>query len=185
MEEMDLKALVAKFKDTGYSLLERMLLSNDGTNVTMLSVIFQTPVQVRVVDQIEHPDRIVRVVDLETETNVVGRARSIIPTAKNSPEVLRLVEGKSLGLGHIATRLGIRTERILVSFGADELSFWRTYQMVGEGLWYEIQEYFHRGLYNSVLATWKWPRETGPTDYQAAKERYERRTGKSDSPGGA
>ncbi|MDP3063845.1 MAG: hypothetical protein Q8O40_11650, partial [Chloroflexota bacterium] len=107
MEEMDLKALVAKFKDKQLSLVERVILSNDGTNVTLLSVIFQTPIQVRVVDQIEHPDRIVRVVDLETETLVVGRARSTIPTAKNEPEVLRLVEEKSLGLGHIATRLCI------------------------------------------------------------------------------
>ncbi|MDP3063944.1 MAG: hypothetical protein Q8O40_12150, partial [Chloroflexota bacterium] len=67
----------------------------------------------------------------------------------------------SLGLGHIATRLCIRTERTLVSFGADELSFWRTYQMVGEGLWYEIQEWFPRGIYNGILAAWKWPREIG------------------------
>ncbi|MDP2954506.1 MAG: hypothetical protein Q8O76_14480 [Chloroflexota bacterium] len=169
MEEMDLKALVAKFKDKQLSLVERVILSNDGTNVTLLSVIFQTPVQVRVVDQIEHSDRIVRVVDLETENQVVGRARSTIPKGSvtggdapaNSPEVLGLVREKALGLGHIATRLGIRTERTLVSFGADELLFWRIYRMVGEGLWYEIQEYYSRGIYNGLLASWKWPREAG------------------------
>ena len=163
MEEMDLKALVEKFKDRQFSLVERVILSNDGTNVTLLSVIFQTPIQVRVVDQIEHPDRIVRVVDLETENLVVGRARSTIPKGTegriNTPKVLDLVREKALGLGHIATRLGIRTERTIVSFGADDLSFWRRYQMVGEGLAYEIQEWFPRGLYNGVLAAWKWPRE--------------------------
>ncbi|MDP3063784.1 MAG: hypothetical protein Q8O40_11345 [Chloroflexota bacterium] len=169
MEEMDLKALVEKFKDKQFSLMERLILSNDGTNVTLLSVIFQTPIQVRVVDQIEHPDRIVRLVYLETENLVVGKARSTIlvgsvpggNTPANSPEVLGLVREKALGLGHIATRLGIRTERTLVSFGADELSFWRTYQMVGEGLWYQIQEWFPRAIYNGVMAAWKWPRETG------------------------
>lgn len=169
MEDLDLKALVGKFMDKQFSLVERVLLSNDGTNVTLLSVIFETPIQVRVVDQIEHPDRIVRLVDLETETLVVGRARSHIPKGLvtggdkpfNSPEVLELVREKSLGLGHIATRLGIRTERTLVNFGADELSFWRTYCMKGEGLWFDIQEWFPRGLYNSVLAMWKWPRQAG------------------------
>lgn len=156
-EEVNLKDLVAKVAD-GYSLVERILLTTDGTVVSLLSVIFGEPVTVRVVDQARMKDHITRLVDLETRNLVVARARSTIPLEKNSAQVLEMVEARDIGLGHIAQALGIKTARTLDAVGRDgNECCWRTYRMEGEGLFYAITEWFPRGIYNGLAAAWKVP----------------------------
>jgi chorismate-pyruvate lyase len=162
-DELNLDDLVKAFEGKGYSLLERIILSTDGTVQTLLSVIWGDPVRVRVLDQLEREGVIIRLVDLEARDLVVARARSRVPADRNSAQVLDRVRGRSLGLGQIAAALGQNPRRTGRDHGADDGTFWRKYEMelagpVGPELYFEIQEMFPRALYRGLVEAWRGPR---------------------------
>ena len=166
-DALNLTELVQAFEGHHYSLLERIILSHDGTVQALLSIIWDRPVQVRVVDQVERRlDEVgvtVRLVDLEAGDLVVARARSHIPAARNSSEVMDRVRGRSLGLGQIAAALKVNPRRTVLDHGANDETFWRRYEMSvphhsGSELYFEIQEMFPRALYHGLVEAWRWPR---------------------------
>jgi hypothetical protein len=157
-EALNLEGLVQGFEGQGYSPLERIILSHDGTVQALLSIIWQRPVQVRVLDQLDQGESLERLVDLEAGDLVVARARSIIPLAKNSLEVVDRIRSKALGLGQIAAALGQNPQRVVLGHWADGDTFWRLYRMEGAELYWEIREYFPRPLYQGLVEAWRWPR---------------------------
>ena len=48
MEELDFQGLLDKFNTDGFQKGEQIILANFGTNQTLLSLIFQTPANVRI-----------------------------------------------------------------------------------------------------------------------------------------
>ena len=157
------------------SPIERVLAGHTGTVVLLLSLYFNKLVEVVVVEQEETPALqdelgprsigpdasaysegvIHRRVELVAGRQVVARASTVIPSSilpgqrigSNSVRVLKEVRRREMGIGHIAVKLGIPTQRtiICVEATAEELS--RTYVMQGRGLYYTITETFPRKLY--------------------------------------
>lgn len=158
MEELDVAALLKLFEDGQYSILERVLLSHHGPVQTVLSVIWGEPLQVHVVSQEDSQDKdrpaIIRLIDMCTDHLVVMRARSRIFTRECSPQVVEFVRQKQLGLGQIATRLGIPITRHILKIGKTKDVFWREYDMRGDGLHYVIQEYLPIALYHGLVESW-------------------------------
>lgn len=136
-EVLDLPGLVGRFKGSDLSVIERILVVNDGTVQTTLSVIFNEPVNVRVLMQQERAGRIERDVALWVDNGRgadlgVCKASTVIQTGENAGSVLFEVREQKLGLGQIIEKLGFTVTRQLGDYGSDETRLWRTYVLSGE-----------------------------------------------------
>ncbi len=156
MEELDFKALLDRFKKDGFTRGEQVILANFGTNQTMLSIIFQVPNRLRLVDHKEKDGEMVRSVNLYCGDDLVCFANSTIPIARNRPEVARDVAGGSLGLGQIVVKYNLPNRRVLLDVGRDRAGFWRTYAIEGPDIYMRIHEFFPRDPF--INAGWdaKW-----------------------------
>lgn len=151
MEELDLKSLVAEVSSRNLSPLERILLGHNGTVQSLLSIIFKTPVEVKVLEQREDTEGIVRRVELLAGEIIAATAQSFIPLEGNGQEVLALVRQQKLGLGQIASFFSISTSRALYDLGANDVEIWRSYIMEGPGLLFKIRETFQRAVFKKLL----------------------------------
>jgi chorismate-pyruvate lyase len=131
----------------GFSPLRRVLLATAGTLQGALSAYFGAPVSVDVVAQDSDRDVMHRTVDLVCKDRrlVVCRAATEIDVV--DPRIREMIVERNLGLGQIATLLGVRTSFELDEVGQETGSFWRMYRLWGEGFRFRITETFPAELY--------------------------------------
>ncbi len=131
--------------------VERMLLCHDGTNQTLLSILFQVPVKVEILSQYELVPYcvIVRWVKLIAEYSDINQAtvclaESVFPMKANNPGFLTAIREQKLGIGQILSATHIIYERRIFGLYADENVVARNYEIVGEGVSVVITETFPR-----------------------------------------
>lgn len=157
VEELNIQGSLRWVNDLGLTAIERVLAAHTGTVQLLVSLWFAEPAAaiVKWQQECDAPGGglIRRQVALTLQDSglEVVLADSAIPLALNSPDVLRLVREKKLGLGQIAVALEIPTFRVLVSVQATDQQIRRKYIMRSIGpvstLHYEIEETFPRALY--------------------------------------
>ena len=118
------------------SAVERMILANEGTVQTLLSVLCSTPVKVVVISQLRLADVIIRwsklVVEYPGKKPVtVCLAESIIP-ASNPEGFINMINARLIGIGQIIKTIGLVTARHLKGFHIDDNTFARTYTIEGD-----------------------------------------------------
>ncbi len=150
MEELDFQGLLDKFGQDGFQKGEQVILGNFGTNQTLLSLIFQKPVNVKNIKVEEVHGVIIRGVDLVTDEQVVGHAITRVPGNRNSTKVWDAVLDRQLGLGQIIVTYNLPTKRILGDVGHDDHAFWRTYTIEGEDVFFEISETYPRKPFEEI-----------------------------------
>jgi len=133
--------------------IERMIMVNEGTVQTFLSVLCNTPVKVEVISQCEMADVIIRWSKLVIEDRggiqtVVCLAESIIPTSdigiSNAPDFITMINDRKKGIGQIIKEIGFNTiTRHIKGFHSDENTFARTYTIDGS-ISLVITEVFNR-----------------------------------------
>lgn len=137
MEEVDegnITKLLGSLPDD-LNAVERMIMVNEGTVQTFLSVLCRTPVKVEVISQCRLEDTIIRWSKLVIEDRggiqtVVCLAESIIP-ASNSPDFISMINDKEKGIGQIIKAIGLKTSRCITGFHTDASTFARTYTIKG------------------------------------------------------
>ena len=144
MEELDFQGLLDKFNTNGFQKGEQIILANFGTNQTLLSLIFQTPVNVRDIQVTQDGGVITRDINLVAGEKVVGHATSHIPRSRNRQDVWEDIAAGRLGLGQIVVVHNLPNKRVLVDVGRDDSAFWRTYTIEGQDVFLEIHEHFLR-----------------------------------------
>jgi len=153
MEELDFQGLLDYFKQKGFQRGEQVILGNFGTVQTLLSLIFETPVNVYDIEMKEKNGDIIRQVNLKAEPGgqvLVAQATSRIPVDRNRSDVLQAITSGKLGLGQIVVTNQIPNRRILQEVGRNKEAFWRTYTIEGPDLFLEIHEHFPREPYEKV-----------------------------------
>ncbi|KKM91166.1 hypothetical protein LCGC14_1231340 [marine sediment metagenome] len=150
MEELDFQGLLDKFGQDGFQKGEQVILGNFGTNQTLLSLIFQKPVNVKNIKVEEVHGVIIRGVDLVTDEQVVGHAITRVPGNRNSKKVWDAVLDRQLGLGQIIVTYNLPTKRVLVDVGHDDQAFWRTYTIEGADVFFEISETYPRKPFEEI-----------------------------------
>ena len=144
MEELDFQALLDTFRSNGFQAGERAILGHFGTVQTLLTLIFNAPVTVHLVEQKRHQGNIMRSVSLMAGDRTVCEALSHIPEDRNLPEVLRDIWAGNMGLGQIISLHALPNKHKLIMVGRDEVSFYRRYNISGMGLDLDIYESFPR-----------------------------------------
>jgi len=117
------------------SPLEKVILCNDGTVQTLLSVIFGVPVRVEVLSQSESDSYIVRWSRLVAEYSpdniiVVCLAESIISKKTKYKGFITGITEKHMGIGQLISSVKIDTQRSIVGIYADDNVFARTYTIL-------------------------------------------------------
>ena len=140
---------------------ERMIMVNEGTVQTFLSVLCNTPVKVEVISQCEMADVIIRwsklVAVFGGEPVTVCLAESIIPTSDigiaNAPDFITMINDREKGIGQIIKEIGFKTiTRHIKGFHSDEKTFARTYTIDGS-ISLVITEVFNRETIAKVSST--------------------------------
>ena len=164
MEEVD-EGNITKLLESlphGLNATERMIMVNEGTVQTFLSVLCNTPVKVEVISQCEMADVIIRWSKLVIEDRggiqtVVCLAESIIPTSdigiSNAPDFITMINDREKGIGQIIKEIGFKTiTRHIKGFHSDEKTFARTYTIDGS-ISLVITEVFNRETIAKVSST--------------------------------
>lgn len=118
--------------------LEKVILSNDGTVQTLMSVVFGVPLKLEVLSQYESEHYIVRWVRLladygEGEVITVYLAESVMDKNVIFEGFLNGIREKKLGIGQLLSACGIRTQRDLLGFYSDANTFSRNYSISTHG----------------------------------------------------
>lgn len=136
IEEIYVQKLIDKLSKYELSPLERVILANDATVQSLLSVILRIPVQVEVIAQVELNRNIFRWVRLVADYGEAGKvtaclAMSVIPTGLNDFQFVEGVRDKQRGIGQLLAELDFKIKREILGFYADEMVFSRTYRITG------------------------------------------------------
>lgn len=150
MEELDFQALLDRFEKGGFTRGEKVILANFGTNQTLLSLIFNKPCRLQLVNQYEKDGQINRLVNLFYGDILGCVANTVIPKNKNRDDVIFDISAGGLGLGQIVVVHNLVNQRQLLDVGRDEVSFWRTYAITGPEVYLKVHEYFLRKPFQSV-----------------------------------
>ena len=159
MEELDFQALLDRFHRDGFTRGEKVILSNFGTNQTLLSVIFDKPSHLRLIDQKEVDGIINRAVNLVYGDTVCCIANTVIPRDRNRDDIILDITAGHLGLGQIIVTHNLPNRRLLLDVGRDQVSFWRTYAIEGPEIYLKIHEFFPRKPFEEVgwIDRLDWP----------------------------
>jgi len=163
LEDLHIKRVLDKLAKYDLTPLERVILANTGTVQSLLSVIFRVPVRVEVISQIESNRNIIRWVRLVADYGEAGQvtaclAESVIPTGLNDHRFVEGVRERKMGIGQLLTQLGLRTQREIMGFYADETVFARTYRIFADDAEYiESGDYITRKV--DILITEVFPRQ--------------------------
>ena len=162
MEELDFQGLLDHFKQKGFQRGEQVILGHFGTVQTLLSLIFETPVNVCDIEMEEKNGDIIRRVNLKVGPDdqlLVCHATSRIPVDRNRSDVLQAITSGKLGLGQIVVTNQIPNRRILQEVGRNKEAFWRAYTIEGPNLFLEIHEQFPREPFENVgwIDRLDWP----------------------------
>ena len=137
--------------------VERVLLCHDGTSQTLLSILFQVPVKVKVLSQHELIPyqviiRWIKLVAEYSEENkvTVCLAESVIPMKANYAGFLTAIKEQQKGIGQILSATCTSYERRIFGLYADENILSRYYQIIGEGVDIVITETFSREALNKA-----------------------------------
>jgi len=131
---------------SGFTPLQRILLSTTGTNQATLSAYHGQPVKVNVLTQTSKPDgRIIRVVEMKCSDRVVCSAESILDI--KNPTVRTKIHSRIYGIGQILELSQIRPEFELGSAWKTETHFHREYTLTAPGVIYNILEHFPIDMY--------------------------------------
>lgn len=150
MEELDFKGLLDQFNSKGFQKGEQVILSNFGTNQTLLSIIFSEPNRLKLIDQRDKDGEIARRVELYCGEQLVCWAATVIPKEKNREDVMLDISAGSLGLGQIVVKHNLANKRVLLDIGRNAHGFWRTYTIEGPEVYLKIHEYFPRAAFEAV-----------------------------------
>lgn len=142
VEELNVEQLLKEFNGGGFEIGERVILGHFGTVQTLLALILNTPVEVKIIEQDSNPD-IFRQVHIVAD-ELICEAMSRIPLLGNKTEVINDVIEGQLGLGQIIAKHELKHTRKIMEIGRDHLNFWRKYQIVGPMIEMEIYEYFYK-----------------------------------------
>lgn len=120
----------------GINATERMIMANEGTVQTFLSVLCNTPVKVEVISQRQYHGTIIRWAKLYIEDRrgiktVVCLAESIIHENENNYLISAINERKK-GIGQIIKEIGLNTTRRIEGYHNDPETFARTYTIEGD-----------------------------------------------------
>lgn len=132
-QEDSIKKLIEKIpQDT--TPLEKVILANEGTVQTLLSVVFGVPIKVEVLSQTESEHYIVRwarlVADYGNDLAItVCLAESIIDKKTEFNGFLTGIREKNMGIGQLLSACGLRTQRELLGFYSDKNTFSRNYSI--------------------------------------------------------
>ena len=140
-QEDSIKKLIEKIPQDS-TPLEKVILANEGTVQTLLSVVFGVPIKIEVLSQIEAETYIVRWVRLVANYGndlaiTVCLAESIIDKNNIFEGFLTGIREKNMGIGQLLSACGIRTERELLGFYSDKNTFSRNYSISTHG--YDIR----------------------------------------------
>ena len=131
--------------------VERVLLCQDGTSQTLLSILFKVPVKVQVLSQHEliPYQVIIRWIKLVAEYSEDNRvtvclAESVIPVKGNNPGFLTAIKEQQKGIGQILSSTCTYYERHIFGLYTDENIVARNYQITGEDVEVVITETFSR-----------------------------------------
>lgn len=136
MEEINEESITEMLKQIPDNLspVERLIICNEGTVQTLLSVLFKVPVKVVVLSQrelcqIELNKVIIRwskLVACYEETEItVCLAESVITS--NNQGFITGIREKTLGIGQLISSKALVTRRRLLGFNSDQFSFARNY----------------------------------------------------------
>jgi len=160
LEEKKIEELLGKLDKYEMDPLERVILANDGTVQSLLSVVFRVPISVEVISQMELFGSIYRWVKLVANYNTMERtvalAMSVVPIVGNSKEVIDGLKERKQGIGQLLSSLGFVTKRELLGFYSDDLTFSRVYRIKGNKIKDDaecdllITEIFPRESYKKV-----------------------------------
>jgi len=131
--EANIKELLKKIPDN-LSAVERIILCNESTVQTLLSVLFRIPIRVEIISQIEHDKYIIRwsklVAYYAPDNQVtVCLAESIIDKENAYHGFMNGIREKSKGIGQLISSIQINTKREIIGFYSDENIFSRTYNI--------------------------------------------------------
>lgn len=129
--EQNIKDLIGKMPKES-NAIERLVLCNEGTVQTLLSVLFKVPIKVEVLSQIEESTYIIRWSRLIAEYSdelkiVVCLAESVIDKNTSYNGFINGIHEKNMGIGQLISAIKLRTNRTLLGFYSDNNSFARTY----------------------------------------------------------
>ena len=132
--EENIKKLLDKLPEN-LIVIEKLILCNEGTNQTLLSVLFGIPIRVEVISQVEFHGVIIRWVRLVAEYApdnkvTVCLAESAIYTELNGFK--NGIREKHFGIGQLISALKLDTKRELLGLYSDENVFSRTYRLSTE-----------------------------------------------------
>ncbi len=144
-EIVDLQRELALIR--GFSPLRRILLATPGTLQTALSAFFGAKVSVKVRDQEERSETVLRKADLVCVELGLDVGFASTEAQITDPDVRRLVLARELGVGQITALLGAGASFRLDEVGEEGDDFWRSYRLWGDGFSYRIRERFPGALY--------------------------------------
>ncbi len=161
-QEDSIKKLIEKIPQDS-TPLEKVILANEGTVQTLMSVVFGVPIKVEVLSQTEAENYIVRWVRLVADygnnlTVTVCLAESIIDKNSVFNGFLTGIREKSMGIGQLLSACGIRTQRELLGFYSDKNTFSRNYSIstfgydvkAGRGFKIIITEVFQKDAFKRL-----------------------------------
>ena len=143
--------------------LEKIILANEGTVQTLMSVVFGVPIKIEVLSQIETETYIVRWVRLLADYGdnliiTVCLAESIIDKNNIFEGFLTGIRERNMGIGQLLSACGIRTQRELLGFYSDKNTFSRNYSIntygydikAGRGFKIIITEVFQKDAFKRL-----------------------------------
>ena len=151
-EELDIAALLDRLKTNNLRPIERVVLGHTGTVQLLLSLLLDDPVDIKVLHQSTQDGVLIRETSLvrRSDGEEVAHALSKISMELNAQEVIADALAGQLGIGQIAIKHMIPTERRIVDLEVKRDTLSRTYTMTGPGLSYNITETFPRDLFRGA-----------------------------------
>jgi chorismate-pyruvate lyase len=148
LEELDLENLLKTLKN--FDRGEQIILGNFGTVQTLLSLIFGHPVTMKLIYQYEKEEVVIRRVQLMVKDNVLCHAVSSIPKLRNRDDVISDISKGQMGLGQIIAHHRLSSRRSLIRVGEDDEFFWRTYNIEGPEVYFQITESFVKEPFEAI-----------------------------------
>lgn len=158
LNDENIKILIDKIPNESSSI-EKLILANESTVTTLLSVLFGVPIKVEVISQIEHENYIIRwtklIADYSPDVKfTVCLAESIIDKDNHYDGFINGIREKRWGIGQLIASIGLATERTLLGFYSDQNTFSRTYSIESLGsakpLKMTITEVFPKEAYEKL-----------------------------------
>jgi chorismate-pyruvate lyase len=121
--------------DTGFDVLQRILVAHDGTVQKLLALICKTDVHVLVGEQKEKGNVISRRVYLyvmkDGKQRTLCIADSAIPIDKNENGFVNGIRSTKWGIGQLIESISLHSKREILDVWVDSTTFGRNYRLVG------------------------------------------------------